>query len=350
MPELLLHIGTHKTGTTSIQRFLSENRRELRNRGVWYPPTTVGRFPKHYAHHRIAHAIAGADEAFDIGDARHYFERVKKNSRGDERVLMSAEPMYRHVLQATPAESEDGRNDGFARYVDAVGSCVDGFDVHILVMVRRQDHFVESLYAEQVLATGYERSIGRFLAERHDLLDYQSRLGTWAERFGDDRVSVQVYEPTSSAHSIEQMFVEWLGLAWDADSLEVGPKINVTPARTFVEFKRMMNFRAQDEAVSRQYRQWIERLSKRLDQSNVPGLGKRYLPPEDRARLLDECAVGNQAVAERFCGRPELFNGESDDGCGADYVRRNGLNDRQFRMIARELFSMIAEEGSTEAK
>ena len=31
---IILHIGTHKTGTTTIQRFADLNRKELRRRGL----------------------------------------------------------------------------------------------------------------------------------------------------------------------------------------------------------------------------------------------------------------------------------------------------------------------------
>jgi hypothetical protein len=41
MRSLILHIGTEKTGTTSIQRFLSKNLEPLKSQGIW-TPTTLG--------------------------------------------------------------------------------------------------------------------------------------------------------------------------------------------------------------------------------------------------------------------------------------------------------------------
>ena len=37
MKTIFLHVGTHKTGTTSIQHFLARNRYELQERGFSYP-------------------------------------------------------------------------------------------------------------------------------------------------------------------------------------------------------------------------------------------------------------------------------------------------------------------------
>src|SRR5438309_11963248 len=37
IPHCFLHIGTEKTGTTSIQNFLAQNRDHLREKGILYP-------------------------------------------------------------------------------------------------------------------------------------------------------------------------------------------------------------------------------------------------------------------------------------------------------------------------
>ena len=37
MGRLIVHIGTHKTATTTIQHHLAANRKVLASRGIWYP-------------------------------------------------------------------------------------------------------------------------------------------------------------------------------------------------------------------------------------------------------------------------------------------------------------------------
>ena len=44
-PKLILHIGTHRTGTTSLQRFLSQNRSKLKANDVYYPSSDTGFTP-----------------------------------------------------------------------------------------------------------------------------------------------------------------------------------------------------------------------------------------------------------------------------------------------------------------
>jgi hypothetical protein len=52
-----IHIGPHKTGTSSIQWFLQENRAELLKYGYFVPETAT----KHGAHHPIVHKLCGQE-------------------------------------------------------------------------------------------------------------------------------------------------------------------------------------------------------------------------------------------------------------------------------------------------
>ncbi len=57
--KIKLHIGTHKTGTTSIQKYFRKNENALRENKIWYPNFDIINQNKRYAHHELAHSIAG---------------------------------------------------------------------------------------------------------------------------------------------------------------------------------------------------------------------------------------------------------------------------------------------------
>ena len=57
-----IHVGPHKSGTTSIQWFLQENRAELLNHGYFVPESET----KRGAHHALAEGLAG----LDVGEHR----------------------------------------------------------------------------------------------------------------------------------------------------------------------------------------------------------------------------------------------------------------------------------------
>src|SRR5215472_13958718 len=52
-----IHVGPHKTGTTSIQWFLQENRTELLKHGYFVPESET----KRGAHHALAEGLAGLE-------------------------------------------------------------------------------------------------------------------------------------------------------------------------------------------------------------------------------------------------------------------------------------------------
>lgn len=75
MTALILHIGTEKTGSTSIQEFLFEHKDVLPQHGFYYP-TSLGQ-----KNHRLLHAIV-ADPGYTKGPFKYYknIDQKKKTS------------------------------------------------------------------------------------------------------------------------------------------------------------------------------------------------------------------------------------------------------------------------------
>lgn len=299
-PRLFLHIGTHKTGTTSIQRFCTANRDELAEVGLLYPALGLGGYPAHYAHHRLAHATAGRDDVMEIEHVTHFLDLVRSEVRPGQSVLISAEPYYRHRIR-----NANG-NQSVREYVELVGQLYEGFAVTVLVMLRRQDLLLEAFYAEHVMATPYTEDIATFHRSRQRLLDYRRRLANWADVFGAANIWIRPFEPSLMDHPVEREFLEWMGIEW-SDDFAIGRRHNETPSRTFVEFKRMMNDPLQQSAAANTtLRQWVENLERERI-PGIPDLGKYYLNPEQRLALMARYEEDNKAVAATYLGTEQLF-------------------------------------------
>jgi hypothetical protein len=340
LPRLFLHIGTHKTGTTSLQRFLTDNRAVLRRQGLLYPDPATGGFGTRYAHHQVAHAIAGQPGAGTPDDARRFFDKVRRDLRRREAAVVSAEALYRHVL-ADPGSDRRFDAGGDAAgdplpYIRRVRECLGDFDVTVLVMLRRQDTFLESLYAEQVMTSSYRKDIERFTTERAWLADYDARLSMWASVFGEDRLDVRTFEPASFPQGIERSFLEWVGGRWD-DRLVPATVRNATVPRALVEYKRALNSR-QSRAVSNTYRQWLEDLAAASPDGSLPDLGRYYFTHEARSALLEQFRDSNRQVAERYLGRSELF---TDPAPTSPYPAPPRLSNLHFRRITRRLLRSL---------
>jgi len=340
LPRLFLHIGTHKTGTTSLQRFLTDNRAVLRRQGLLYPDPAPGGFGQRYAHHQVAHAMAGQAGAGTPEDARRFFDRVRRSLRGRDTAIVSAEALYRHVLPNADSDRRFDAGGGATgdplAYIQRVRECLGDFDVTVLVMLRRQDAFLESLYAEQVMTSSYRKDIDRFTTERAWLADYDARLTMWASVFGADRLSVRTFEPASFPGGLERSFVEWVGGHWD-DRLVPATVHNATVPRALVEYKRVLNGR-QTRKVSSTYRTWLEDLAADSPEGALPDLGRYYLTYEARLALVDQFRESNRAVAERYLGRAELF---TDPETVAPYPPPPPLSNGHFRRITRRLLRSL---------
>ncbi len=229
---LFLHIGSHKTGTTAVQRFADSHRAVLRERGLWYPSYEEIGLPGHYGHHHFAHAVADAARGrFSLADAERFAEMVRRGRRKGEKVLISAEPIYRHVLKG-PADYWAQRQAYVARLKAILG--LD--DVTVLAVLRRQDGFARSLYQEKIKSRKYSARFRQFLVEQRYEFEYHRQLSIFKTVFGT--VDLLIYEDLQQAGLIDAFFAH-LGI--DVSDLARSPAENRSLPLELVEYKRLFN-------------------------------------------------------------------------------------------------------------
>ncbi|MEM9012515.1 MAG: hypothetical protein AAGE18_14910 [Pseudomonadota bacterium] len=186
MGRLVLHIGMHKTGTSSIQRFLSRNRQLLAAFGIDYT-TARGRdgrrLPKHNDLFRAItaekdHGAPDPDFGASAGRIAALGARVAR-IRGT--VVVSAEGL-------------SGPDPAFAQAL----APLTGLDVRVVVFLRRQDMWVESFYTQMIRnqEVREHRSFADFLADpaTRAQLDYAGLLGRWGQVFGRERLAVVAFD------------------------------------------------------------------------------------------------------------------------------------------------------------
>lgn len=97
-PRLILHIGTHKTATSTLQALMAAERRNLREAGVCYPRTDHPDFIDQNKHIALAEALIHDAAAFDLEWAR---VRDEFDASGAHTLVLSAEGL------SGPAKSLD---------------------------------------------------------------------------------------------------------------------------------------------------------------------------------------------------------------------------------------------------
>ncbi|CAA6813042.1 MAG: Unknown protein [uncultured Thiotrichaceae bacterium] len=207
--KLIIHAGTPKTGTTSLQTYLDKKQRKLRRKGILYPhniknidnPTA----PKHQWFEK--NLVTTHLENF-LENFKNIISQVKDDTHT---IILSSEGIYNYWWDF-PDESK------------AILSTLNElFKVEIWVWFREPLAFIESFYkqclrnprVENNPCYGRDLSFADMLAiewfSQH--LDYQGFVTECQALFGENNVSVFKYEG-----DVVQEVIQKLGLATPHDN------------------------------------------------------------------------------------------------------------------------------------
>ena len=324
---VVLHIGTHKTGTTAIQRFAAANRAKLRSRGLWYPSYDEIKLFVHYGHHHVAHAIANENgNRLSIDETRRFVDHVRTNLRPGETLLISAEPFYRHLLPA-----EGGYWAQRKAYIERLRTFFPGDDVKVLAIVRRQDTFARSLYQERIKVTKYRQTFREFIADRQPF-EYYEHFRLFEEAFGT--VDVLLYEDLAAAGLINAFFSH-LGI--DVANITGRPSANPSLPIELVEFKRILN--GTPLSPDRLKEIGVLLLDKAEKAQSISRGKVDWLPVDEMAAFYDSFAETNERLRAAYLpARPAplfpAFVRPTGDAVPEVY---DGMSASRFANIAAEL-------------
>ncbi len=203
---LLLHIGTHKTGTSSLQTMVARNPEHFSAQGLYYP--AAGRFED--GHHNLAWELTGDDrfrqEAGGLTDLCDELDRERPRV-----ALVSSEDF----------ECLYGRTNRLTALRQAIED--RGYGVYVVVTLREPAEYILSLYAE-LRSHGLAQDLDTFVAtavqQRCVLyrdwdipLDYSQLIDGFAAAFGPEALRVLAYDPLDSVTPVLQACSEVTGVA-----------------------------------------------------------------------------------------------------------------------------------------
>jgi hypothetical protein len=190
--ELYLHIGTEKTGTTSVQKFFRANREVLAENGIIYPLA-----PGKQNHMGLAAS------AQDIGKRGPLRKSLGIKTEADARTFRAemlsglaeelAERPYKLAFMSGEHCSSRLLEDEEVQWLkDALAKFFD--KIHIILYIRRQDDYLLSTYSTSV-KSGATAAL-RIPPERaiEHRYDHWSVLSRWARIFGRERIICRKFE------------------------------------------------------------------------------------------------------------------------------------------------------------
>jgi hypothetical protein len=204
----ILHAGTHKTGTTTIQSVLAANRALLARRGVYYPADagfwgTRATAPGGTAHFAMANAIARYSED-DKKHLKAFFDHLAEAARKYDTVLLSSETFYRHrALDEERPKGAAGHRLVREAFIERFAELAHGLDMEVSLYFRRPDDFAESLYCETMLRTKNANKFRDFLPQKELYFDYRYQIDLFSSRF---RTTAYSYEEKAAAGLVESFF------------------------------------------------------------------------------------------------------------------------------------------------
>lgn len=191
-PRLILHIGTHKTGTTGIQRFCAANCEVLLREGIYYPSYALIGEKEHYGHHRIAHGLSGNDPDWPTAKVARFLKEVAAQCPEDGLVLVSAEPFYRHLIIEGKRKAAYLSDRDYwqvrKRFIEVVAAAFEDFEVELVAVFRKQPAYFDSLYQEIIKVTHFTGTPFEYYLMKRNELNYFGQMRTWAELFPNIRV------------------------------------------------------------------------------------------------------------------------------------------------------------------
>lgn len=286
--ELYLHIGTHKTGTTALQRFFAVNQKPLRDRGIVYPNDADGGVED--GHYRLWWSLRMDRGVID--------ERCPKN-------LRCADREWRAVLKQFNAErmliSAEGLWNCKPEDILKIKTITGEYLVKIIVYLRRQDTLAVSVYNQLIKGKAHKQS-----ASMCDYrMDYSQALQCWAEVFGKKNLLVRPYERNQFYQ--KSIFADFLhhvfDMEMDNDFYVPQSEINSHLHRIAFEYKRLVNYLP---IPSRLLRYTLKPLLEvfellcrqgRVDMSN--------LSPQEQLDILKRYTTINESVARDYMGRTD---------------------------------------------
>lgn len=285
MIHIYLHIGTHKTGTTTIQQTLRTLAEKDPKPFLFFKPDIP-----------IMTAFARATRYDDVlvkKFQRDIKQLIRRNKR-TKKIVLSNENLC-------GSSSNGYLNSNFV--YSMLRDVTAGFKVTVVIYLRRQDSIVESMYT-QMIHEGSSMAFEDFFRQYDspDALNYDRMLQELASCFEQKDIVVKSYHGASQK-----------GLLADFGQVIQCPQLqsakeeirNPSYCRHAVEIAKICNTALDREAFKKNKKR---RLRLAL-QNSLPKLRNEpfdYLTDNARTKFLKKYQASNQAVADRF------FNGNME--------------------------------------
>lgn len=306
-PRVFLHIGQGKTGTSTIQGFMSKNRADLADRGYLFPALTGN--PRHL---ELSLYAKGDNMVRSVDWWRMPFEATDELRRVVEHdlpaqvaesrcgnVVLSDEALYR--LRPRPLSRVVAVLEPMAR------------ELVFVIYLRRQDEHIVSRY-KQTMREGSTLLLSEFIARPQTVesWQYDTILRRLLQQFPAARLLVRPYaRDRFRGGSLVRDFLDAIGADLEPGSSDSGVTDNTSFDAHTTEYLRRHNVR--HGRADQRLRQQLTRIS------DGPDL---RMEDEEHRRLWDGFRPSNERLVREFLP-------DAEDVFLSKPARRSGVTQRE---------------------
>lgn len=224
---IYLHIGLPKTGTTSIQRTLDDMTALLEEQNYAYVTCEQ-------CFQWLLMLLEAREKGYTATDSISAMIRSHIAALPQKHIVLSCENFSGYFFYEQKLLSH--------LIAQMLGVALQGHDVHVLVYLRRQDRFFESIYT-QTLHIGRDWSFEEYMRRSSpELLRWKEMLGAYAEVFGRKALEVRIYD-RKNLHNQDAVsdFLQWAGIRSDSLHQEQPRQENLSFSPEAVRIARAFN-------------------------------------------------------------------------------------------------------------
>jgi hypothetical protein len=292
--ELILHIGTHKSGTSALQYALRLSRQVLIKNSVYYacPPRSKNA-------NELAQLVAKGRSTPVQDFLRQQVDEA--HAGGANKIIISAESLY---AMSTFFHKFNGRSQDYWRLEsDAIelfkGALPPDITTKVLVFFRRPDHFLESVYRQFLRSTQpFSMPIDKFRVVMREALDYYGHFAAWRAVFPN--CTAYTYEEVE--RNIVEFFLRNVLQLKCLDEFKQGSQLaKFRWSRDVVEYKKLLD---QGDMSSVDRKMNIFALTRLALLYVNDSEHQDFLEPEARIALLRDLEPGNLLLRQESGMKP----------------------------------------------